>query len=679
METYEADRIQEQKGLLKAIENTDICMFRYYPKEKRITMSERTARMYQCKREYRDMPGSFAEDFVHPSTRDVFFKMYERIDAGEPCAQASFSSIGRKNWCTVTMTTVSWDPEGNPEQAYGVVQNISEMKMQEAEYHSSRRRLYDIIGALSKIYMFNYFIDLETMRYKEIMGLDYVTETFGKRGDAVTVFRQFADIFIEEKYREDFRLFADMNTLAERIGERQNISLEYVSIRKGWCRASFIVVNREESGLPVQVAFLVENISAEREKELKAREELEKAYEAANRANASKSNFLSNMSHDIRTPMNAIVGFAAIAEAHIDEKERVQDCIAKITASSRHLLSIINEVLDMSRIESGKMQIQEQETDLRMILHDFTNMIQSQARAKNLELSVDMTELYHEHVYADEGRLQRVLLNLVGNAVKFTPEGGRIDLCLSERSQDSDEYGNYVIIVRDTGIGMSPEFLPHVFEVFERERTSTVNQIEGTGLGMPITKSIVEMMGGTISVCSEQGKGTEFTIELPLKQITGERKQEHRESPSEMAETITGKHILLVEDNELNQEIAVEILTEAGFIVDTADNGQAAVEKIATGPGWKYDIVLMDIQMPIMDGYEAARRIRAMEETWVRELPILAMTANAFEEDRVKALDAGMNGHLAKPIDVDQLLRTLVEVLRSRNEIDSDVTGQGIN
>ena len=681
MEIYETDRMQEQEGLLKAIEHTDICMFWYYPKEKRITMSERTARMYRCRREYRDMPESFADDFVHPSTRDGFFKMYDRIDAGETCAQASFSSLDRKNWCTVTMTTVSRDPDGMPEQTYGIVQNISEMKIQEAEYHSSRRKLFDIIGALSKIYMFNYYIDLDTGKYKEIVGLDYITETLGETGDAAAAFRQFTNTLIDEKYKEEFRLFVDLDTLAERIGERQNISLEYLSIRKGWCRASFIVVNRAESGLPAQVEFVVENISAEREKELKAREELERAYEAANRANASKSSFLNNMSHDIRTPMNAIVGFAAIAGAHIDEKERVQDCIDKISASSRHLLSIINEVLDMSRIESGKMQIQEQEANLRTILHDFTNMIQGQARARDLELAVDLTGLQHEHVYADEGRLQRVLLNLVGNAVKFTPEGGRIDLCVREKPLPSvsegdradlcaaehlrlsEPYVNYVIKVRDTGIGMSPEFLPRVFEVFERERTSTVSQIEGTGLGLPITKSIVEMMGGTISVRSEQGKGSEFTIELPLRLLEEERTEVLEEPLAGVEESLTGKQILLVEDNELNREIALELLTEAGFVVDTANDGQEAVEKMEAAPEWRYDIVLMDIQMPVMDGYEAVRRIRAMEKDWIRELPILAMTANAFEEDRMKALAAGMYDHLAKPIDTAELFRTLNEVL----------------
>ncbi|MCI9216860.1 ATP-binding protein [Lachnospiraceae bacterium 42-17] len=671
MEERAINREEEQAGLLTAIENTDICSFWYFPQERLITINERTARMYSCKREYADMPVSFAEDFVHPSTRAVFYEMYHKIDSGENSAHASFSSIDRKNWCTVTLTTVSRDEQGRPIKSYGVIQNISEMKLQEAEYHSSRRTLSSIINALSKIYMFNYYIDLTTGKFKEIVGLDYITSILGARGDAAYAFQQFTETLIEESYKKVFEDFVNLNTLAERIGNWQNISLEYLSIRRGWCRASFIVVNRNPAGVPVQVGFVVENISAERKKELEAKKTLERAYETANRANASKSAFLSNMSHDIRTPMNAIVGFAAIAASHLDDRERVADCISKITASSKHLLSIINEVLDMSRIESGKIQLQEQQVRLSGVLKDFMNMIQEQARAKDLKLCLEMDSPLHENVYVDEAKLHRVLLNLVGNAVKFTPAGGEIFIRLMEKPQENPEYGRYVISVRDTGIGMSSEFLPHVFEPFEREETSTVSRVEGTGLGMPITKNIVEMMGGTICAESEQGKGSTFIIELPLKLWEGRGEQDSSEEIlteweilEKSKEVVQGKRILLAEDNELNQEIAVDILTEAGFLVDTVNDGKEAVETIAAAGEGDYDLILMDIQMPVMDGYEAAEAIREMTEGRLRRLPILAMTANAFDEDRKKALEAGMDGHLAKPIDVGVLFRTLYEILK---------------
>lgn len=799
MDTFRTDKQQEEEALLASLENTDICTFWYFPQEKLITVNERTARIYQCKRIYTDMPKSFADDFVHPATQSTFFELYHKIDAGERTAQASFSSLDRKNWCTVTLTTVSRDMLGRPAKAYGIVQNISELKLQEAEYHSNRRMLSGIIDALSNIYMFNYFIDLETLEFIQITGPDYITSILGTRGDVVPAFEMFASTLIEDSYKESFRAFVDVHTLADRIGSLQNISLEYSSLRKGWCRASFIVVSRDPFGAPNRVEFVVENISAQREKELEDQRALAQAYEAANKANASKSAFLNNMSHDIRTPMNAIVGFSAIAAAHIDDRERVQDCIAKITASSRHLLSIINEVLDMSRIESGKIQIQEQEANLPAILHDFMSMIQDQIRVKGLELYIDTMDLTHENVYADEARLHRVLLNLAGNAVKFTPPGGIISVRLTEKPQTSAQYGNYVITVRDTGIGMGEDFLPHVFEPFEREQTSTVSKVEGTGLGMAITKNIIEMMGGTIRADSEKGKGSVFTIELPLRlmdkemedprierlaglhalvvdddynvcdsvskmldkigmepewtmsgkeavlrtrsflemgryfsvylvdwkmpdmsgievvrqlrQLAGDQvpiyiltaydfsdiekealeagvtafcpkpvflselrlillaslgdsvRNQEKPAPA-VNEALHGKHILLTEDNELNQEIAVEILTEAGFVVDTANNGQDAVEKLKASGEGTYDLVLMDIQMPVMDGYEAARAIRAMPEPWIQKLPILAMTANAFEEDRQKALKSGMDGHLAKPINVDILLRTLSELLQ---------------
>ncbi len=798
MKSFKLSTLQEQAGLLEAIENTDICTFWYYPQEKLITMNNRTAQIYQCQNIYTDMPRSFADDFVHPSTQPGFYEMYRRIDAGEKTAQASFSSIDQKNWCTVTLTTISYDSQGNPEQSLGIIQNISEMKMQEMENYNSQRRLGSIIDALSNIYIFNYFIDLESMQFTEITGLDYTTSLLGTQGNAAYAFRQFVDTLIDEYYKQDFTVFVNLDTLAERIGKLQHISLEYLSLKQGWCRASFIVVSRNKSGLPSQVEFVVENISAQRQKELEAREALERAYESANKANASKSAFLNNMSHDIRTPMNAIVGFAGIAAAHINDKERVQDCIAKIISSSKHLLSIINEVLDMSRIESGKIHIQEQEANLPTIMHDFMSMIQNQVRTKGLELFIDTMNLIHENVYADEARLHRVLLNLVGNSVKFTPTGGMISIRLLEKPQTSEKYGNYVLSVRDTGIGMGKEFLPHVFEPFERERTSTVSKVEGTGLGMAITKNIIEMMGGSISAQSEQGKGSTFTIELSLKLMDkamgdpwiaqleglramvvdddynvcdsvskmldkigmepewtmsgkeavlhaksslemgrpfsayivdwrlpdisgvevvrqlrqimgdeipiyiltaydysdfeeeakkagvtafcqkplffsqlrsallgsiGECQEQQQEAEDTLDESLCGKRILLAEDNELNQEIAVEILTEAGFLVETADNGAVAVEKIQQAQEGDYDIVLMDIQMPVMDGYEATRKIRELDAEWVKTLPILAMTANAFEEDRRHALEAGMNGHLAKPIDTEAMLQTLKEIL----------------
>ena len=524
-------------------------------------------------------------------------------------------------------------------------------------------------------------------------------------------------------------------------------------------------------------------------------EKLQKA-EAAERA---KTMFLSNMSHDIRTPMNAIIGFTTLAETNIDNKERVQDYLSKILSSSNHLLSLINDILDMSRIESGRLNIEEKECSISDIFKDMRNIIQTQMQQKQLDFFMDTIDVIDEDIYCDKLHVNQVLLNLLSNAIKFTPAGGSVSLTIKQKQGAPKGYGAYEIRVKDTGIGMSKEFVKHVFSPFERERTSTVSGIQGTGLGMPITKSIVETMGGTIEVETEQGKGTEFIINLefrlqseskqihPIRELQGLRalvvddnfdtcdsvtkmlmqigmrsewtlhgkeavlrakqaieigdeyyayildwalpdlggievarqirslagenipiiiltaydwsaiEDEAREAGvtafcnkpifmSELRDTLAsvisnanlpqkepilpdtseelkGKRLLLVEDNDLNLEIAQEILTESGFLVETAQDGTIAVDKVKNSKPGYYDLILMDVQMPIMNGYEATKAIRELDNKELADIPIIAMTANAFDEDVKLSMEAKMNGHLAKPIDVNKLMETLQEIL----------------
>ena len=405
-------------------------------------------------------------------------------------------------------------------------------------------------------------------------------------------------------------------------------------------------------------------VMSDRTEDKKANEALAAAVHAAETANRAKSTFLSNMSHDIRTPMNAIIGFTTLAVSNIDQKDKVRDYLTKILASSNHLLSLINDVLDMSRIESGRIHLEESETNLSEVLHDLKTIISGQIHAKQLELYMDAMDVTDEDVYCDRTRLNQVLLNLLSNAIKFTPAGGTVSVRLRQLPGTRVETANYEIRVKDTGIGMSPEFAARIFEPFERERTSTVSKIQGTGLGMAITKNIVEMMGGSIEVKTEKEKGTEFILVLPMR--IGAAKPQQPESDSLLpaaSEYFRGKHILLVEDNELNREIAVEILSEYGFVVDTAENGAIGVEKIATAAPSTYDLVLMDVQMPVMNGYEATRQIRALGDPLRANILILAMTANAFDEDRRNALAAGMNGFLSKPIIIEELVHTLQKML----------------
>ena len=385
------------------------------------------------------------------------------------------------------------------------------------------------------------------------------------------------------------------------------------------------------------------------------------AVQRETKANLAKREFLFNMSHDIRTPMNAIIGFTALAQTHIDDRGQVEDYLKKISVSSQHLLSLINDVLDMSRIESGKVTLEAKPVHLPELVHELRDIIQAVVSKKDLSLTLDTVGVENEDVIADPLRLEQILINVLANAVKFTPDGGQISLWVVQKDTAPAGYADFEFHIKDNGIGMSEEFQKHIFEQFARERTSTVSKIQGTGLGMAITKSLVDMMGGGITVKSEQGKGSEFTISLRFP--IGEAKT-GQTPPAAKASAFTGKKLLVVEDNELNLEIASTLLKEAGFEVDTAENGKIAVEKVEAASAGRYDLILMDIQMPEMDGYEATRRIRALPDARKAALPIVAMTANAFEDDRKNALHAGMNGHIAKPLDIQKLFQVLSELLK---------------
>ena len=388
---------------------------------------------------------------------------------------------------------------------------------------------------------------------------------------------------------------------------------------------------------------------------------LQLAVQRETKANLAKREFLFNMSHDIRTPMNAIIGFTALAQTHIDDRGQVEDYLKKISVSSQHLLSLINDVLDMSRIESGKVTLEAKPVHLPELVHELRDIVQAVVSEKDLSLTLDTVGVENEDVIADPLRLEQILINVLANAVKFTPDGGQISLWIVQKDTAPAGYADFEFHIKDNGIGMSEEFQKHIFEQFARERTSTVSKIQGTGLGMAITKSLVDMMGGRITVESEPGRGSEFTISLRFP--VGEAKAGQM-IPVSKASDFTGKKLLVVEDNELNLEIASTLLEEAGFEVDTAGNGKIAVEKVEAASAGRYDLILMDVQMPEMDGYEATRRIRALPDKKKAAIPIVAMTANAFEEDQKNALNAGMNGHIAKPLDIQKLFQVLSELLK---------------
>ena len=630
------------------------------------------------------------------------------------------------------------------------------------------------------------FLMLDAKTYQA----DYVSPNVEKLL-GITVEQIHKDICILRKLHSEKQEDPEKNYLEEiQVQEQREWDFEYVHLKTGEKRWFHnIAMGSEVNGKKKYILVM-----SDRTSDRKMNQALSEAVRAAETANKAKSTFLSNMSHDIRTPMNAIIGFTTLAVSNIDDKKRVRDYLGKILSSSNHLLSLINDILDMSRIESGKIHLEETEVSLSDVLHDLKTIISGQIHAKQLELYMDAMDITNEDVYCDKTRLNQVLLNLLSNAVKFTPAGGTVSVRIRQYPGTVKGSELYEIRVKDNGIGMSQEFVQKIFSPFERERTSTVSRIQGTGLGMAITKNIVNMMGGTIEVLTEQGKGTEFIVRLPFRiqskhqriekiaeleglkalvvdddfntcdsvtkmlvkvgmrsewtlsgkeavlrarqsmemgdafhayiidwrlpdmngiEVTRQIRSLGDETPiiiltaydwsdievearaagvtafcakpmfmSDIRDTLMtaigqkqaeaetailpaagsdfrGKCILLVEDNELNSEIAVEILNEYGFLVDTAENGAEAVEKVKNSKPGNYDLVLMDVQMPVMDGYEATKQIRALDNPALAGITILAMTANAFDEDKKKALECGMDGFLSKPIVIEELISIL--------------------
>ena len=400
-------------------------------------------------------------------------------------------------------------------------------------------------------------------------------------------------------------------------------------------------------------------------KEQEIQQVLRDAIDTANATSKAKSDFLSSMSHDIRTPMNGIIGMTAIATAHLDDRERVEDCLKKISEASSHLLSLINEVLDMNKIESGKVELNEENFNLSELVDTLLAMTKAQLESHHHTLKLDVADVVHENVIGDSHRIQQVFVNLMSNAIKYTPDGGTISLTVAERPTNAHGIACYEFVFEDNGIGMTEEFQKHLFEPFTRANDKKTAAIQGTGLGMTISQSLVRMMGGDIQVKSKPGEGSRFTVTIYLKFVDVQNAEPHKEDPLKNLEDLKfeGKRILLVEDHPVNAEIAKNVLQMTGLEVEWVVDGEAAVERMANSKEGEFDLVFMDIQMPNMDGYQATAAIRAMT-TYARRIPIVAMTANAFADDIRRAKEVGMNGHISKPLDFNELARILQKWIR---------------
>lgn len=662
----------------------------------------------------------------------------------------------------------------------------------------------DILKAFSQSYFAGILVNVREDRY-EVLHLASWMRHISKEGSYTEFLEEMLNDSIMQDYQGQLREKLDPSYIKKTLNEDElteidrSYYIDYKVIReeqRRWCRASVVIVDFCDDGSPNHVLVLFKDITKQKEKDMEYQRTLKEAYQLAERANQAKTTFLNNMSHDIRTPMNAIIGFTSLAATHIDEKERLKDYLSKIMTSSNHLLSLINDVLDMSRIESGKVKIEESPCSIPIVIHDLRNILQTDIKAKRLDFFIDTVDVVDENVICDKLRLNQILLNCMSNAMKYTKAGGTVGFRIIQKGHAPEGFADYDFVVKDNGIGMSEEFAEHIFEPFTREETSTVSRIPGTGLGMAITKNIVDMMGGTIKVKSELGVGSEFTISLRfkttqqnskrgvIKELNGFRalvaddsmdscasvekmlrtiglrsewttsgkeaifrakyasqendpfqvyiidwlmpdmngievvrrirmeigdevpiiiltaydwadiEQEAREAGvtafcakplfvSELydvlqnasrpvktkdktileVEAFKGKEILLVEDVELNREIAETILTEAGFHVNSVEDGKQAVNYMESEKGNMIDLILMDVMMPVMDGYEATQKIRQLEDKTKADIPIIAMTANAFEEDAKAAIEAGMNAHMAKPIRIESLYEIIEQYL----------------
>ncbi len=481
--------------------------------------------------------------------------------------------------------------------------------------------------------------------------------------------RTFSDLrkyYIENKIIEEDRNmvmeYSETDYIKKQLSRHKSYVVNYHAFNdvneQKYCQMRVIRVGNKKTIDAIVLGFADKTEELRRQNEYN--EKLREAREKAESASKAKSTFLFNMSHDIRTPMNAILGFTAMAKKYINDPEKMEECLDKVELSGNHLLSLINDVLDMARIENNKIIIEETPNNIRYNFEQFIEIMQPNAKERDLELTLEIKNLTDEEIYFDALRMNRVIMNIVSNSLKYTKPGGSINVTLEQKPSDREGYGAYDMIFSDTGIGMSKQFLDTIFDLFTREKNTTVSGIQGTGLGMAITKNFVELMGGTIDIDSALGLGTTVTCHMYFR-IQNEKAKTEEVPVSEEDIDFSNVRLLLVEDNELNREIAKDVLEEMGVTVEEASDGSVAVDMVSLKEPGYYDLIFMDIQMPYMDGYKATRAIRDLKDPVAASVPIVAMTANAFEEDKKKALESGMNGHLAKPLDIGEIVKMLIK------------------
>ena len=608
---------------------------------------------------------------VKPEGRDSVVASFEKMLSGN-VEEITYS------WEHPTMgdrfmrCTGSGRVEGKGHVLSGYCSDVTPLVLKEKEHQMAMakmgaelNRAYEVVKFVSKSCTSIYRIDMHTGKLLHVSTVnEKVHNVLGNEGDAREGFMKFCNQLVKPAWKEDMLAFTNLDSVREQLKTQPIIKQEFECSACGWVIGSFVAGKRGADGYCDEVVWTTVDVNEQKEKELKQLNALEEAKSAAVEANRAKSSFLLNMSHDIRTPMNAIIGFTGLLEKHQDEPERRHDYLKKLKESSALLLGLINNVLEMSRIEKGHLDVDIQAWGVEQMYDMFCSVFHDMMAHKGITFCHSM-DVEHEYLYCDPIKVRDVVLNLLSNAYKYTPSGGRVELYIRELPCEEEGYVIIETIVKDNGQGMSADYLPHLFEEFSREHTTTDIKVEGTGLGMPIVKNLLDLMGGTIEVESELGKGTTFKVHTKHR-IAKKSDVVNVDMPDLSGVDFKGRRILLAEDSDLNAEIAMEILRDVDFVVERAEDGRQCVEMIEKAPAGYYDLVLMDIQMPKMNGYEATRIIRKMEDREKANITILAMTANAFEEDKREAIEAGMNAHLSKPIEVEKLIKTIKRSLNSR-------------
>ena len=518
---------------------------------------------------------------------------------------------------------------------------------------------YRIINAISSAYSSGILIRLDDGSWEAIHLTDRLEKLLPRDSSAAEMLEIIAEERVVPAYREIFRAFVDTDTMAERLADKSGLGCDYENVDGEWYYSLLIPQRRDENGSIIGVLMVTRDVSAEKKRELDYQEQLRHTAEQAKRANIAKTDFLRRMSHDIRTPINGIRGMVEISRHYAGDEQKQEECRQKIMDASGFLLDLVNDVLDMNKLESGEIKLENRAFDLHQLLHETDELIEQQAAEAGIRFTAEPHAFAHHRLIGSPLHLRQIIQNIMGNAVKYNRPGGTIHVSCRE-TEAQDGQATYVFTCADTGIGMSEAFQKHVFEPFAQESNAARTNYAGTGLGMSIVRELVEQMGGTIAFTSKRGVGTTFVVTLTFR-LDPSAPKESEKVPEDTPVSIEGVRILLAEDNELNMEIARFLLENAGAAVTCVWNGQQAVDAFAASQPGSFDIILLDVMMPVMDGLEAARVIRAMDRPDAQSIPLIAMTANAFSDDVERSLQAGINEHLSKPIDADKVLKTIAK------------------